>query len=87
MLKQYFFSQQHEKHPIFKEKSNWIPLPSENHTLISFFTCSEQELGSIKTPCHPNIEGTESTARPQKTQSIVIKSFGKGGGIFYYEYK
>ena len=39
MLKQYFF----------RNSIHWKPLPFDRHTLISFFTRVEQELGSIST--------------------------------------
>ena len=50
IFEQYFFRNNiHGKLPPFKTKSNWIPPPSDNHTLISLFTKVEQELGSIST--------------------------------------
>ena len=87
MLKQYVFCNSiHGNPPPFKSKSNWIPPPSDNHTLISFFTRFEQELGSISTPCWKIYSGLtlkEKTALNdlKKNRSIVIKPCDKCGGI------
>ena len=48
MLKQYFiWNSIQEKLAPFKKESNWIPRTSDNYTLVSLFTCVEQELGSF----------------------------------------
>ena len=52
MPAKYFFCNKiHDKPPPFKRKSNWAPPPSDNPTLVNFFTRTEQELISINTPC------------------------------------
>ena len=87
MLKQYFFCNSIHGNPSpFKSKSNWIPPPSDNHTLISFFTRFEQELGSISTPrwkTYTSLTSKEKTALNdlKNNRSIVIKPYDKCGGI------
>ena len=52
MQTQYFFRNSiHDKHPIFKRKSNWIPAPSDNPTLVEFLTRTEEDFTSINAPC------------------------------------
>ena len=87
MLKQYFFPNSiHDKPPGFKRKSNWIPPPSDNLTLVNFLTRSEQELTSINTPCkktYSNLTVQEKTVlnNLKNNQSIVIKPCDKSGDI------
>ena len=47
----FFRNNIHDKPLPFKRKSNWIPPPSDNHTLVDFFTRIERELTSINIPC------------------------------------
>ena len=60
--------------------------PSDNHILISFFTCIKQELGSISTPrqkTYSNLTLKEKTTlnNLKNKESILIKPCDKGGGI------
>ena len=60
--------------------------PSDNPTLINFFTCTEQDLSSINIPqtkTYSNLTSTEKLAinNLRNNQSIVIKPCAKGGGI------
>ena len=87
MLKQYFFCNSiHGQPPPFKRTSNWIPSRSDIHTLISFFTRVEQELGFISTPhrkTYSKLTLKEKTAlnNLKNYQSIIIKPCDNGGGI------
>ena len=87
MLTQYFFRNNiHDKPPPFKKKSSWTPPPSDNPTLVKFFTRTEQELISINTPCrkiYSNITLQENTTlnNLKNNQSVVIKPGDKGGAI------
>ena len=87
MQTQYFFRNNiHHKPAPLKRKSNWTPPPSDNLTLVEFFTRIEQELTSINTPCRKtycNLTLQEKTAlnNLKNKQSIVIKLCDKGGGI------
>ena len=87
MLTQYFFRNNiDDKLPPFKGKSNWTPPPSENPTLINFFTHTEQDLISINTPrrkIYSNLTLQEKSAlnNLKNNQSIVIKLCDKSGGI------
>ena len=72
--------------PPFKRKSNWIPLPSDNPTLVDFLMRTEQELTSINTPCrktYSNLTMVEKIAlnNLKNNQFIVIKPCDKSGGI------
>ena len=76
MLKQYFF----------RNRFHWKPLPFDRHTLISFFTRVEQELGSISTPrqkTYSNLTLKEKAVLndPKNNQSNIIKPCDQGGGI------
>ena len=51
MLTYFFRNSIHDKPHPFKRKSNWIPPPSDNPTLVNFLTRIEQELTSLNTPC------------------------------------
>ena len=87
MLIQYFFRNSvHDKPHPFKRKSNWIPPPSDNPTLVNFLTLTEQELTSINTPgrkTYSNLTIQEKKAlnNLKNNQSIVIKPCDKSGGI------
>ena len=76
MLKQYFF----------RNRFHWKLLPFDRHTLISFFTRVEQELGSISTPSqktYSNLTLKEKAVLndPKNNQSNIIKPCDQGGGI------
>ena len=88
ILTQYFFrNSTHDKPPHrFKGKSNWTPPPSDNPTLIDFFTHTEQDLISTNIPrtkTYSNLTSKEKSAlnNLKNNQSIVIKPCDKGGGI------
>ena len=86
-LKQNFFRNRiQKKQPTFKKKSNWIPPPSDNQTLISFFIRVEQKLGSISTlpwKTYSDLTLKEKIALNdlKNNRSIVIKRFDKDGCI------
>ena len=87
MLTQYIFCNNiHNKPPPFKRKPNWTPPPSDNPTLVDFFTRTEQKLISINTPCRKTYSNLTSQEKIplnnlKNKQSIVIKPCDKGGGI------
>ena len=47
-------------------KSNWIPPPSDNLTLVKLFTRTEQELTSINNLQQPNINENDHIGQPKK---------------------
>ena len=74
----FFRNNIHDKRPPFKGKSNWTPPPSDNATLVEFFTDIEQELISIYTRCrktYSNIILQETTVlnNLKNNQFLVIK--------------
>ena len=82
----FFCNSIHGQPTPLKRTSNWIPPRSDSHTLISFFTRPEQELGSISTPLrktYSNLTLKKKTAfnNLKNNQSIIIKTSEKGGGI------
>ena len=86
-----FFPQQHlQKATSFQEKSNWIPCPSDNHTLVHFFTSFEQGLSSTNTPrqktykkacSNLTLKEKKALKKIKSIQFIVMKPRDKGGGI------
>ena len=88
MLTQYFFRNNiHDKPHPFTRKSNWTPLPSDNPTLVDFFTRTEQELMSINIPrrrSYSNLTLQEKTALKNFTnnQSFVIKPSVKDRALY-----
>ena len=76
----------HDKPPPFKGNSSWTLPPSDNPTLINFFTCTEQDFISTDTSrrkTYSNLTLQEKVAlnNSKNNQSIVIKPCDKGGGI------
>ena len=62
------------------------PLPLTTHTLTNLFTCTEEDLISVNTPCrkiYSNLTLQKKLAlnKLKTNQSIVIKPFDKGEGI------
>ena len=88
MLKKHIFHKSiHEKTPPFKRKLNWIHASRDNYTIISFFTCVEQELDFISNPrwkiCSNSIVEEQTALTDLKNnQSIIIRLFDKCGCIF-----
>ena len=83
----FFYNSTNDKPPPrFKGKSNWTLPPSDNPTIINFFTHIEQYLisaNTLHTKTYSNLTPKENSAfdNLKNNQSIFIKPCDKGGGI------